>query len=310
MTGAPVLAIDLGGTGIKGEVLAPGLDPVVAGRRTTPRGAPEKILDEVAALAVELLDGLPAGGRPERLGLAIPGIIDPASGTGVLSTTLGWRDVPVAAMVAERTGLPVVVTHDVTAAGFAEHRIGAGRGADDVLVVVLGTGISAAVVSGGRIVTGGRGQAGELGHVVVRPGGPACTCGRRGCLEAIASAAAITRRYTDLSGRPATGALDVRQRLGTDGFADGVWCEAISALADALVTALALLAMDRIVIGGGLAEAGAALLDPLRDAVSRRCTVEPVPEIVAAALGARAGLIGAALAAWDPTAQGAVICPP
>lgn len=310
MTRRPVLAIDLGGTGIKAEVLDPDLASVAAARRATPRGAPETILDAVAATAGELLACLPADRHPVRIGLAVPGIIDAATGTGVLSTTLGWRDVPVAAMVAKRTGLPVVVTHDVTTAGFAEHRIGAGRGADDVLVVVLGTGISAAVVAGGRIVAGGRGQAGELGHVVVRPGGPVCTCGRRGCLEAIASAAAITRRYTELSGRSAAGALDVRRRLGTDGFADGVWCEAIAALADALVTALALLAMDRIVIGGGLAEAGDALLGPLRDAVTRRCTVEPVPEIVGAALGARAGLIGAALGAWDPAAQGAVVCTP
>jgi glucokinase len=234
------------------------------------------------------------------VGLAVPGIVDIVSGVGILSANLGWRNAPVARTVARDLGLPVVMAHDVTAAGLAEYRLGAGRGADDVVVVVVGTGISAALVVGGRIVTGGIRQAGELGHVVVRPGGPRCGCGRLGCLEAVASAAAIARAYSAASGTPVPGAAEVYDRLGSDAVADAVWAQAVSDLADGLLMATGLLGSSRIVVGGGLSRAGEALLAPLRAHLAERATVEAVPEVVAAELGARAGLVGAALAARDP----------
>ncbi len=116
---------------------------------------------------------------------------------------------PVTAPVAAALGLPVTMVHDVTAAGIAEWRCGAGRGVDDLAVVVIGTGIAVTLVTGGALVRGGAGQAGELGHVVVRPGGPPCACGQRGCLEAISSARAIADAYAARSGRPVDGAVEV-----------------------------------------------------------------------------------------------------
>jgi glucokinase len=305
-----VLAVDLGGTGVKAEVVAADLTVLAAGRRPTPRGGGDAVLAEVVDLGRELLDGLPVSRRPQRVGLAVPGVVDAVAGIGRMSVNLGWRDAPVARTVGAGLGLPVVLAHDVTVAGLAEHRIGAGRGVDDLVVVVVGTGVAAAVVAAGRPLTGGLGQAGELGHVVVRPGGPACGCGRRGCVEAVASAASIARRYTELSGTPVGGALAVRQRLGSDPVADAVWAEAVDGLADGLLTALALLGPSRVVVGGGLADAGEALLTPLRAALAARATVEHVPEVVPAALGARAGLVGAALAAQDPAALHAVVHQP
>jgi glucokinase len=191
--------------------------------------------------------------------------------------------------------------HDVTAAGMAEWRCGAGRGVDDLAVVVIGTGIAATFVTGGTVVRGGTGHAGELGHVVVRPGGPPCACGQRGCLEAISSARAIADAYAARSGRAVDGAIEVFTRLGFDPLAEEVWQGAVDALADALLIVCALLAPSRIVLGGGLAGAGEALLAPLRSRLERAAGLEAAPPVVAAQLGSRAGVIGAALAALDAT---------
>ncbi len=300
-----VLAVDLGGTQVKAELVGPDDAVLATAQRDTPRSGADDVLAAVCGAARELLTATDV--RPERIGLAVPGIVDMVSGTGVMSANLGWRNAPVARTVARALGLPVVMAHDVTAAGLAEHRLGAGRGSDDVVVVVVGTGISAALVVGGRIVPGGIRQAGELGHLVVRPGGDRCGCGRRGCLEAVASAAAIARAYSAASGIPVLGAAEVHDRLGSDAVADAVWAEAVSALADGLLAAAGLLGSARIVVGGGLSRAGEDLLAPLRAHLADRATVEAVPEVVAAELGARAGVVGAALAARDPRLLGATV---
>lgn len=303
-----LLAVDLGGTQVKAELVGPDLEVLASAQIDTPRSGADDVLDAVCEVAGQVMVG--AGARPDLVGLAVPGIVDVVAGTGIMSANLGWRNAPVARTVTQRLGTPVVMAHDVMAAGLAEHLLGSGRGADDVVVVVLGTGISAALVVGGRIVTGGIGQAGELGHVVVRPDGPRCGCGRRGCLEAVSSAAAIARAYSSLSGTPVPGAEQVRDRLGQDPAADAVWAEAVSALADGLLVAMSLLGSSRIVVGGGLSRAGDALLVPLRAILAERVTMEVVPEVVPAQLGARAGLVGAALAAGDPRLLGSVVHQP
>ena len=161
----------------------------------------------------------------------------------------------------------------------------------------MGTGVSAALVSGGRLIRGGRGQPGELGHVVVRPDGPACGCGARGCLEAVASATAITRAYATATGRSVEGAVDVVARADREASARSVVRAATEALADGLAMLVQLVAPERIVLGGGLADAGDAWLDALRVALDGRCRVVPAPPIFPARFGARAGVVGAALLA-------------
>ena len=305
-----LLALDLGGTSIKAELVdrspaigGDGIPRVISTRRRpTPRGDADVVLDAVVGLAKEVLTELPSGPGHPQVGVAVPGLVDARAGVGRYSANLGWRDAQVAEVLCRELGLPVTVVHDIFAAAVAEHRYGAGRGAEDVAVVVVGTGVAAAFIAAGQPVTGGAGQAGELGHVTVRPGGPMCVCGRQGCLEAVASAGAIARRYGELSGQPVDGALAVQQRLGRDAVADLVWSEAVSALADGLLVVAALLAPQRIVVGGGLAESGDDLMAPLRRIMLERATVETLPELVPAGLGARAGLVGAALAAHDPDA--------
>lgn len=293
-----VLAVDVGGTSIKAEVLDATSTTLASAGAATPRHDGDGALRAVVGVVGDLLSALSPAQR-ERVGhasIAVPGLVDTRAGVSLLAANLGWRDTPVAEVVSRATGVPVVLGHDVTAAGTAEWRLGAGRDVDDLLVVVIGTGIAATIVSEGRVVRGGPGgQAGEIGHVVVRPGGPVCACGQHGCLEAIASARAIADRYQDLSGRTVAGADDVRRLLGRDRSADQAWDEATDALADGLLAACTLLAPSRVVLGGGLSAAGAALIDPVRDRMRRRARIATVPPIVAGELGSRAGVLGASL---------------
>ncbi|TBL29540.1 ROK family protein, partial [Verrucosispora sp. SN26_14.1] len=161
--------------------------------------------------------------------------------------------------------------------------------------------------------TGAHGAAGELGHILVRPDGPPCGCGRAGCLESIASASAVARRYAALtagsdvgcatgSGTPPTmvSAAEVAARAAAgEEIASRVWREAVAALADGLATGQALFDVETIVLGGGLAQAGAGLFDPLRAALRDRLTFHREPRLVPAALGDEAGCLGAALLALD-----------
>ena len=301
-----VVACDVGGTGIKAGLVD------AAGRVRHARTVPTPIVDgdgdatakAVLDRAAELVTGLGraalagGGAAPAGVGVIVPGLVDAAAGMARYSENLGWRDVPFAARLAEATGLPVAFDHDVRAAGAAEQQLGAGRGHRDVAFVPIGTGIAAALVLDGRPYAGG-GWAGEIGHIDVGSGLP-CPCGATGCLETIASAAAIARRYTERSGRAVSGALDVAGLLGTaDADARGVWDEAVDALAFVLAMTAAVAAPELIVIGGGLSGAGDLLLEPLRRGVHRRVTPpQRQPELVPAALGDQAGLLGAALLAW------------
>lgn len=296
-----VVAVDVGGTGMSAEILDRALRTRASKTARTPRGDGAAATRAVVALITALLADLPPSLRPavRGIGLAVPGIVDAAGGRAVHSANVGWRDVPVRDQVRDAVGLPVVLHHDVTAAGEAEARFGAGRAVSDMLSVVIGTGIAAVIVSENRVVRGGTGQAGELGHIIVRPDGPLCECGQRGCLEAVASASAIARAYTAASGRAVDGAADVWALLGADPAADRVWQEATGALADGLLTVCTLLAPDLLVLDGGLAEAGADLLDPVREKLHARAKVAIAPPVTTSALGGRAGILGAAARARD-----------
>jgi glucokinase len=292
--GAPVAVLDVGGTEIKTSVLDGGgrLSPAV--HTPTPRGPNivEAIVDAVAAHVEQVRVARPDLGA---VGLVVPGIVDADRGVAVFSENLQWHDVPFRDLVGERTGLPVGFGHDVATAGRAELELGAARGVGDAAVLVVGTGIAAALFVEGRPLLG-HGWAGELGHSVVDPGGPPCVCGAHGCLEAIASAAAIARRYTATTGVEVPGAREVLA-LATagDAAARAVWDTAIAALAAGIRQLAAIVSPQVVVIGGGLSRAGDALFGPLARAVARTAPPHRVPELRPAAIGAYAGLAGAAL---------------
>jgi glucokinase len=297
-----VLAVDVGGTTIKAEIADSSGVAIFAASVPTPHGA--AALDAIAALGSELISAalVSAAGPVAAAGVVLPGIVDRERRIAVYSANIGWSALDAGAVLERAWGVPVAIDHDVTCAGWAEWQTGAGQGFADMAFVSIGTGISAALVSGGQLLRGSTGpagsrQPGEIGHVVVRPDGPVCGCGARGCLEAIASASAIARAYAAVTGGPVGGALDVELAAAHDDRARKVWDDAVSALADGLALLTTLLAPSHIVIGGGLSASGPFLMDPLGSLLRERIFVQPVPSLAVAAHGMRAGLAGAALLA-------------
>ncbi|MEV4937631.1 ROK family protein [Streptomyces zaomyceticus] len=282
-----MIALDVGGTSMKGALLDDSLRPLGSVRRPTPSGGgPTAALEAIITTLREL--DLRASRRNltvRHIGTVVPGIVDERTGRALRSADLGWVDLPLARLLAHATGRPVVLGHDVRAGGLAEFRAGAGRGVRDALFVAVGTGISAAVLSDGRPLVSD-GYAGELGHMTVDRQGAACRCGGRGCLETVASAAAIAAEYSARSGTDVDGAFAVSARLSAgDPVAVAVWHRAVEALTAALADVSTLLAPRRIVLGGGLAEAGRLLLDPLRAGLMERLTFQRRPDVVRAAFG-------------------------
>jgi glucokinase len=235
---------------------------------------------------------------PRAVGLSVPGHVDEEAGIGVHSENLGWSDVPFRNRAEELLSLPVAFRHDVRGAGEAERRLGVAASFRDVVIMTIGTGIAGAIYIADRLYTGG-GMAGEMGHSKVADE-PRCLCGGVGCLEAVASAGAIVRLYAALNGETVDGAKEVlrRARRG-DQHAIQVWQSALDALALDLSHTVALLAPEAIVIGGGLAQAGPELFDPLRQRLDAILTFHRRPQLLPATVGENAGVMGAALGARD-----------
>lgn len=304
--GAPVVAFDVGGTDVKAALVDADGRLVELVRVPTPRAGAatgEAVVETVAGLARRFAEQHPDV-VPAAAGLLVPGQVDEEAGVGVFAENLGWRDFPFRARAEDALGLPVSFSHDVRGAGEAERRLGAAAPYRDVVVVAIGTGIAAAIFVDGNLYAGG-GLAGELGHSRVADG-PACACGGVGCLEAVASASAIARRYGALSGAEAAGAREVLQLAEAgDAVARQVWDSALDALALGLSHTVALLAPEAIVLGGGLAQAGAALFDPLAARLDAILTFHRRPVLLPARIGEDAGVIGAALRARDLVAEAA-----
>ncbi len=303
-----VIALDVGGTGMKAAVLDGAYRPLLRERRPTPkdggaRATLDAVLDFAADLRQESLRRF--GSAPSAAGVAVPGIVDSEAGVVRYAANLGWRDLPLRQLLAERLdGVPVALGHDVRTGGLAEGRLGAGEGADRFFFVALGTGISGAIGIDGRVEPGAHSGAGEFGHLVVRPGGPPCGCGQAGCLEAVASAAAVGRDWALAGGGPGADAADAARAVAAgDPAALAVWQAAVEALADGLLMAVTLLDPRVVIVGGGLAEAGDTLLVPLRAALRERLTFQQEPALVPAALGDGAGCLGAGLLAWELRAR-------
>ena len=286
------LGLDLGGTNIKLVVLEG--DQVVERRSEPTRSeeGPAAVLERLAAL-------VRAAGEVESVGIALPGLFD-RDGRGVLLPNLhgDWVGRPIAAPLEEAVGRPVRLINDGHAFALAEARIGAARGAEDVLCIVCGTGIGGALVIGGRLHLGVEDRAGEVGHHTVLVDGPLCGCGNRGCLETVAGARAIA----ETAGRASFDEV-VASARGGDERSRAALTRAAAYIGVALANLTIFFAPQRIVVGGGVAAAGELLFDPLRAEIERRAgRVAPLSaiEIVPATLGADAGAVGAALAAAEP----------
>ncbi|MET3450324.1 ROK family protein [Curtobacterium sp. 1544] len=285
-----VLGVDVGGTGIKARLT--GADGLVLDetRVPTPRDDPDatRLAGLVTDLATHALDRGPL----DAIGLVTPGVVDDDAGTVVLSVNLGWRDLPVRDRVRTelaRRGIdvPLAFGHDVRAGALAETTTAdASLTRGSVAFVPVGTGLASALVVDGDVVTGG-GWAGEIGQVRI-PTGP--HAGHR--VEEIASAGGVARRSGSASAHEAM----LRVRAG-DPVATTVWDESVDVLADALVWTTVVSGCHTIIVGGGLAESGPLLFEPLRAAVSERLAGLRVPSLVPARHGDAAGAIGAGLLA-------------
>lgn len=289
------LGIDVGGTSTKVGMLR---DGVFEDERTvtTPQRS-TSIVDKIVTNIVDIIEDVAESQKLDAVGVVVPGYVDADRGVGVRSENLGWTDAPFRDLIVARTSLPVAFGHDVRAGALAETRLGAAAKWHDVLFVPVGTGIAAGLVLDGVVLQHAT-TVGEIGHVEVGHG-ERCTCGRTGCAEAIASAAAVARRYTAATGHTVTAAEVATKVRSGDPVASSVWTDAVEALATVLAPGIGLVAPEAVVVGGGLAGAGETLLGPLRTSLRRRLPARLVPEVVPAAFGTSAGCVGAALLAED-----------
>lgn len=292
-----VIGVDVGGTTAKGVVVEAECGTVIdsASRETTGCSA----LEEILVLCEELRESAASAGYAVLgVGVVTPGIVNEATGVVEYATNLKWKNVALRAALEERLEIPVRIGHDVRAAGLAESRLGVAQGLDDFIMVPLGTGIAAAVMTGGVMVTGSGAAAGEFGHMPVYPHGEQCACGQLGCLETYASAASIARRYEHRAGGQLS-AEEIIARLSDDEHAAAVWNEAVEALAFGLASLVVMLDPALVVLGGGLSNAGPALTEPVHAKLTELLTWREAPPVVASEFGAGGGQVGAVMLAFE-----------
>lgn len=292
------LGLDLGGTNIKLAVVEtePGSEPRLIHSDKVPTHAergPQGVVDRLNEVGREVVRRYPS---IAAVGIGVPGLFDPTTGAIELFPNLPgpWAGQLMRGPVAKGIGLPVTLINDARAFTLAEGTIGAGRGCSTLVCVTLGTGIGGGVMIDGKIHLGAFGTGGEIAHQTVLPDGPVCGCGNRGCAEALARADVVAAA----AGRATVEDVYAGVKAGDERCIAAVEAAA-GYLGIALANMITVLGPERIVIGGGIIEAGDLVLDPIRRAIRARVTLAPVEKIpvVAATLGPIAGAIGAALAA-------------
>jgi glucokinase len=310
--------IDLGGTKIQAVLLGEGGETVGHARAPTPLlGGPQAVAAAMADVVREAVAG--AGQEPASpagVGVGSPGAVDEHAGTVSNVVNLpGWGDAfPLATALQEMLGVPVALGNDVQVATEAEAALGAAKGCSSVLGVFWGTGVGGGIVLNGEPWVG-RGAAGEIGHMVVRRGGARCPCGRRGCMEAYAGRAAMEKRARRLVARgERTVLFELMEERGRDRITSGVWAQAlergdvlaerlveraVKAVGAAIASAVNLLDVETVVLGGGFAlRFGEPMLARVREAAMRNVfAADRPPTMQLAALGDLGGAIGAALRA-------------
>ena len=313
-SGAPrwIAGVDIGGTNVR-VGLVPfegGMPGVVRQERTVPERGPAHVVtrvgDMLQSAVGEVGQGVVAG-----IGVGCPGPLDREAGVVLETPNLGWRNVPLRGLIAEATGLPVTLDNDANCAAYGEWWLGAGRGAERLIGLTLGTGIGGGIVMGGEIYHGASDAAGEVGHMSVDYNGRVCACGSRGCVEAYASGPGIAARAVEGLGEGAesritaivangggrvTARLVCEAAAAGDAYATRILTETARILAVAVANLINLLNPDIIVVAGGVTAAGDHLFGPLREEVRRRAFPSAVAacRIVPAQLPGTAGMIGAA----------------
>lgn len=312
------VGIDLGGTAIKHGIVDESGTVVVSASTPTPKDGREALLDALA----NIVRGYMSDHTVAGVGVGTAGAVDFARGwvLGHSPNIPGWGDTPVRDLLMERLRVPVAVDNDANCMALAELFAGAGRGCTSAFFLTLGTGIGSAIVVDGKLFRGAHSLGGEWGHATIVHNGRMCACGRRGHLEAYASATALVQRTLELArqGLPSVYAglseaaarqLDAKEVFKAAAAGDAAAAQAMtetsSYLADGIAAAVNLLDPERIVVGGGMAVAGSPFLQAVTEEVRTRvhsALAEHV-NLVVAELGNRAGFIGAALLLCEKTSD-------
>jgi glucokinase len=308
------LGIDLGGTFIKGGIVDDTGRILIQDQTPTES---QKGADTVIANIAELCRSLLA--RTELtaeditgIGMGVPGMIDSGTGTVTYSNNLAWKDLALAHKLEEIMHLPVRIANDANVAALGETKFGAGKRYKSTVMITLGTGVGSGIVMDGRPLEGNHAAGAELGHTVIVAGGESCTCGRRGCLEAYASATALIRdtkrameahpesRMWEIGSLDAVNGKTAFDFADTDAVAGAVVENYIEMLGVGIVNVANALRPEAIILGGGVCNQGEALLHPLRKILARDIFAGdkgPSVDLVIGEQGNTAGLLGAA-ALW------------
>jgi len=285
-----VLALDVGGTKLAAALVDP--DATVRRPRRVPTG------DQPWETLLELLEEVRAGEPLLGVGVGCGGPITWPSGVVAPHNTPPWRaGFPLlAALRGAYDGLPVQMHNDAVTVAVGEHWAGAGRGTEDLLGMVVSTGVGGGIVRSGRVVAGRSGNAGHVGHLVVEPGGARCGCGGRGCVEALARGPAVVAWARERGCAAADGRELAVAAAAADPVALAAFARAGTALGLGIAGAAALLDVDLVVLGGGLSQAGEPLWGPLRQALHAHARLGYLAglRVVPTQLGQDSGLVGAA----------------
>jgi glucokinase len=293
---SPILAIDIGGTKLAAALVD--RDGGVLRRAEIPTpAAPPGERGTVADTLIDLARQVVGEDRPAAVGVASAGPLDIVAGTVSPVNIPSWREFPLRDTVADAfPGARTVLVGDAVAAAVGEHWRGAGIGADAMLGIVVSTGVGGGLVLNGRVYPGPTGNAGHFGHIPTDLEPVPCACGMTGCVEALASGPSMVRLATRQGWQGSSAKELADDARAGDPVALAAFDRAADALACGFVGAAALVDLDVVVIGGGVAAAGPVLLDPLRAHLKRRASLGFVQRLRAlpGTLGRDAGLIGAA----------------
>ena len=313
-----IVGVDLGGTKIRTALAT--LDGEVRAEVEVPTNAQAgytRVLERIAETVEELRRQVGLTTKPLRVGLGAPGPLDPVRGIVHVAPNLGWRNVSLVSDLAKLTGVPVFLENDANLAAIGEFTYGAGKGTRDMIYLTVSTGIGGGLILGGRLYRGAGYGAGEIGHITLLPDGPLCSCGNRGCLEALASGTAIAREARELIGKGggqsilalAGGAEDAvtaktvaRAAYQGDAEAKALFDKAARWLGVGIAAAANLLNPAVVVLGGGVMKSAALFWGRLEEEVAARVLpgTREVLRLKRAELGKRSGVLGAVAFAIRP----------
>ncbi len=298
------IAVDIGGTQIRVAVYPENSTQSINQKKIKTQGEEKSPLDRLIDLLTEVW---PRDGEVNSIALAAPGYLDPEAGIVISAPNIpGWTNLPITKHLQEHFGVPVFLGNDANLAALGEWKFGAGKGHSDLLYLTISTGIGGGIIAGNKLVNGYRGMAGELGHVMAVPDGPVCSCGKRGHIEAVASGTAIARYVKEELSRGVTSTFkpdaspSAKEIAMTAYEGDQLSIKAYNLagfyLGRTIADWLHILNPSILILGGGVSRSGDLIMNPLIASLEKHIISKEYTDdlqIVAAALGDDAGLLGA-----------------